>query len=133
MADLDHFKRINDQYGHSAGDRALVRVAATFERHLRPYDLAARYGGEEFLIVLPGTTLEAAAVTAERIRQDIGEIRLTECPSGVAASLGVAGWKTGETPEALIRRADDALYNAKRSGRNRVEVASGLLVPQCVS
>jgi diguanylate cyclase (GGDEF)-like protein len=124
MADLDHFKSINDRYGHGAGDQALVRAAAVLLAGLRPYDLAARYGGEEFVLLLPAETTEGALAVAERVRRQIAEIELPECPGGLTVSLGVATWAAGESPEEFVARADAALYVAKRSGRNRVEAAS---------
>jgi diguanylate cyclase (GGDEF)-like protein len=124
MADLDHFKSINDRFGHGAGDQALVRAAAVLLAGLRPYDLAARYGGEEFVLLLPAETTEGALAVAERVRRQIAEIELPECPGGLTVSLGVATWAAGESPEEFVARADAALYVAKRSGRNRVEAAS---------
>lgn len=124
MADLDHFKSINDEYGHIAGDQVLAHAAAVFGSLSRPYDLAARYGGEEFVLLLPGTTMEDAISIAERIRQQVAELEVEECPRQITASLGVAGWLAGEGPEQVVARADKALYVAKSSGRNRVETAS---------
>lgn len=124
IADLDHFKSINDQYGHVTGDLVLARTAAVFGSQLRPYDLAARYGGEEFVLLLPGISTEAASTVAERIRKDVAEIKIPECPRQITVSFGVASWMAGETPEGVVARADAALYNAKRTGRNRVEAAS---------
>jgi diguanylate cyclase (GGDEF)-like protein len=123
MADLDHFKSINDQYGHITGDHVLVGVAAIFQSHLRPYDLAARYGGEEFVLLLPATSTEGAMVVAERMRKALANITVPDCPRQITMSLGVATWTKGETPEQFIVRADAALYHAKNSGRNRVEAA----------
>jgi diguanylate cyclase (GGDEF)-like protein len=122
MADLDHFKCINDQYGHIIGDQVLACAAAVFKSQSRPYDLAARYGGEEFLLVLPGTSTNSAIATAQRIRKEIADLTVP-CPRQITISLGVASWMAGETPEAFVARADAALYNAKSTGRNRVEVA----------
>ena len=128
IADLDHFKSINDQYGHMAGDQVLARAAAVFRSQSRPYDLAARYGGEEFVLLLPGTTLEEAKSAAERIRQAIAELKVEECPRQITVSLGVASWIAGEGPGPFVARADRALYDAKRAGRNRVEAASAVQV-----
>jgi diguanylate cyclase (GGDEF)-like protein len=127
FADLDHFKSINDRYGHIAGDEVLARAAAVFKSQSRPYDLAARYGGEEFILVLPGTSAGDAVAIAERIRQEIADLQVPGGPQ-ITISLGVAGWMPGETPEELIARADAALYQAKNAGRNRVEPASGVKV-----
>jgi diguanylate cyclase (GGDEF)-like protein len=93
-----------------------------FKSQSRPYDLAARYGGEEFLLVLPGTSTNSAIATAQRIRKEIADLTVP-CPRQITISLGVASWMAGETPEAFVARADAALYNAKSTGRNRVEVA----------
>ena len=127
MADLDHFKRINDSYGHLAGDAALRQVADRMRSSLRPYDAIGRYGGEEFLILLPGCNIPGAATVAERLMTSIagqpvdlaGEKLLITCSLGVASN--------SEAPEAdadwLIRAADAALYQAKSAGRDRVEFA----------
>ncbi|HUG82025.1 MAG TPA: diguanylate cyclase [Bryobacterales bacterium] len=128
IADLDHFKSINDQYGHIVGDQVLVHAAAVFASGSRPYDLAARYGGEEFVLVQPGTSTEDAVAVAERIRKEIAELQVPGCPRQLTVSLGVASWMPGEAPEELVARADAALYTAKRIGRNRVEAASGVRV-----
>ena len=125
LADLDHFKSINDQYGHIIGDHVLVHAAAVFGSQSRPYDLAARYGGEEFMLLLPGTSTEDALAIAERIRKDVSEIEVPGCPQGITISLGVACWREGETPEQFVARADGALYRAKNAGRNRVAAAVG--------
>jgi diguanylate cyclase (GGDEF)-like protein len=123
IADLDHFKSVNDQYGHLAGDQVLVHTAAVFGSQLRPYDVAARFGGEEFVLLLPGTSMDSAITVAERIRKDVAESKVPECPRQVTVSLGVASWMAGETPEGFVARADAALSTAKRTGRNRVEAA----------
>lgn len=123
MADLDHFKSINDQYGHLVGDQVLAYVGAIFIKQLRPYDLAARYGGEEFVLLLPGTSAEDAFGVAERLRKEVEQVKLPACPRQITISLGVASWTPDETSEALVARADAALYNAKRGGRNRVDAA----------
>jgi diguanylate cyclase (GGDEF)-like protein len=125
IADLDHFKSINDRHGHMTGDRFLARVAVVFEKQVRKYDLAARFGGEEFILLLPETSTDGAIVTAERVREGVAEIELPGCPRRLTVSLGVAAWRRGESPESLVDRADGALYAAKRAGRNRIEVASG--------
>jgi len=128
IADLDHFKSINDQYGHVTGDQVLARAAAVFGTQMRPYDLAARYGGEEFLLLLPGASTDDAIIIAERLRKEIAKIEVPGCLRQITVSLGVASWMTGEAAEALVTRADAALYNAKNAGRNRVEAGSGVRV-----
>ncbi len=123
MIDLDHFKQYNDTLGHLAGDRLLVRIAEIFRESIRAVDYAARYGGEEFLVMLPESTPEAAMEVAERIRARVAADTCggTHETGRVTVSIGVAVFpKSGNTAEALIARADEALYEAKRRGRNRV-------------
>ncbi len=120
MMDLDHFKRLNDTYGHAAGDRVLVLVARQLELCSRASDQVARYGGEEFVLVLPQSDLETAAVLANRIRKALQGIELERIHETVTASFGVAQRKKGESAVQLLKRADDALYEAKAAGRNRV-------------
>ncbi len=127
MLDVDHFKRINDTGGHEMGDRALKQVADHLRRHLREADIACRYGGEEFLLVMPQTPLENAVRAAEKIRIGLEGVSLQDDRSGAAlpltVSVGVAALKRHENLDDFIRRADQALYAAKRNGRNRVEIA----------
>ena len=127
LADIDHFKRINDSLGHLAGDAVLREVAARLRKHVRPYDYVGRYGGEEFLVVLPECPLRATQGAAERMQKAVFQepVILAEGPVNVTISLGVTGYAQGETDElqALIRAADGALYRAKAAGRNRVMVA----------
>ena len=127
MADVDHFKRFNDEYGHQAGDYVLFVVAEVLRTRLRPTDLVVRYGGEEFVVVLPETALEGASVAADRVRRAIEQTALAT-PDGralptVTLSLGVAQMHDGDDLVGLIDAADGALYAAKRAGRNRVELA----------
>ncbi|HPR63068.1 MAG TPA: diguanylate cyclase [Thermoanaerobaculia bacterium] len=127
MLDLDHFKQLNDAYGHDVGDQVLVKVANILKLSMREYDVLARYGGEEFFILLPQTDLENAIKMAERIRSLIQSVRIEagERQLSVTASFGVAGYSGEETPdnpEHLLKQADIALYRAKENGRNRVEV-----------
>ncbi|RVT49708.1 GGDEF domain-containing protein [Rubrivivax albus] len=123
MIDVDHFKRINDERGHAAGDAVLAHLAGVLLGSLRPYDLAARCGGEEFAALLPGATLREAEQAAQRLRQAIAAARVpafgaTPLPH-VTASLGVSGLGPGEDGSALLTRADRAMYAAKTGGRNR--------------
>jgi diguanylate cyclase (GGDEF)-like protein len=123
MADVDHFKPINDFFGHLAGDQALKSIAACLKNQLRVSDTIARYGGEEFAIILPETTLDEALRVAERIRKasESAQILLDGKPVTVTLSMGVAvlGQDSRMDAEGLIKRADEALYEAKNSGRNR--------------
>jgi two-component system, cell cycle response regulator len=123
LADLDHFKMVNDTAGHVVGDFVLRKVAGCFMSCIRDTDTAARWGGEEFAVVLPQTHLAGALTVAERIRRDIGDLRLAPSYAlGVTASLGISSYPSAHvhTPEEMVRAADEALYRAKREGRNRV-------------
>lgn len=129
MADIDHFKRINDKHGHQTGDQVIKKFAELLSEHARPTDLVARYGGEEFAIVLPKTASGSAFQLAERIRSQFQKIKLTDPETGksignVTASFGIAEIHDEETAMQLIRRADRKLYESKRKGRNRTEVES---------
>jgi diguanylate cyclase (GGDEF)-like protein len=116
MLDIDHFKKYNDTYGHVEGDRLLARLSDLFNRGVRNADRVFRYGGEEFLVLLPETDLPDACVEAERLR------RAVESDGRVTISLGVSAYgDAAQTGEALIMKADEALYRAKQNGRNRVE------------
>lgn len=119
MADIDHFKQVNDTYGHQVGDKVLRAVAETFRENIRLSDISGRWGGEEFLIITPQTTKTSAASMAEKLRKAI-ERRSFYHDEPVTVSLGVTEMKEGDTLESLIRRADEALYQAKNLGRNRV-------------
>jgi diguanylate cyclase (GGDEF)-like protein len=125
LLDLDHFKQVNDQHGHGAGDQVLASVGAALRSVLRVRDFAGRYGGEEFAVLLPDTGTPAALEIAERIRAAIAEITLPGTDVPVTVSVGVAGFPDhASTLGRLERLADAALYVAKRQGRNRVELAS---------
>jgi len=118
LADVDHFKQVNDTYGHEVGDQVLHGLAVVFRAALRGYDTCARWGGEEFLVLLPETDLAAALGVADKLRAGVAAAR--ETLPAITISVGVAAAQDGETLTALIRRADDAMYAAKRRGRNRV-------------
>jgi two-component system cell cycle response regulator len=127
MLDIDHFKKFNDTYGHGAGDRMLTTLGRAIETHLRPSDFGVRYGGEEFTIILPHTDLAGGIVTAERLRQEIATMPLqtyddTDLPP-INISLGVGQLTGKETPARLLKRVDEALYRAKKRGRNCTEPA----------
>ena len=124
MLDLDHFKQVNDQYGHAAGDQVLASVGAALRSVLRNQDFAGRNGGEEFAVLLPDTDIAAALEIAERVRATIAEITVPGTDVPVTVSIGVAGFPGhASTLDRLERLADAALYVAKREGRNRVELA----------
>jgi diguanylate cyclase (GGDEF)-like protein len=124
MMDIDYFKKINDTYGHPCGDIVIREIGFRLRKDLRKYDYAGRYGGEEFFIVLPNTTLDEAKQIAERFRKKLCTLPI-HCESQelkVTASLGVAKFRHGESREEWLSRADKAMYMAKETGRNRVEV-----------
>ncbi len=123
FADLDHFKAINDRFGHRAGDQVLARVGAIIKSQLRSYALGSRFGGDEFVLLLPGTAKDGAIMVAERIREKVAASTVPDCPSPFTLSLGVATFETDESGEELVAHADGALYQAKQKGGNRVEVA----------
>jgi diguanylate cyclase (GGDEF)-like protein len=127
MLDLDHFKRINDTYGHSRGDEVLAAVAQVLRSTLRASDFVGRYGGEEFIILLPDTARDEACIVAEKVRAAVAAISLSTIDHPVTASQGIATLPddAGDA-DALIRAADRALYLAKRNGRNRVELSVSL-------
>ena len=124
VTDIDHFKKINDTYGHDAGDNVLRQFAARLRRNTRGIDLACRFGGEEFVIIMPDTEMFRAQQVGERLRECIAAEPFqvnagTQVP--VTASVGLSTLdKPGDTPETIFKRADNALYSAKREGRNRV-------------
>jgi diguanylate cyclase (GGDEF)-like protein len=128
FVDVDHFKSVNDTFGHAIGDVALKRVAEALSRGRRTGDVCGRYGGEEFVLVINRVSREQAASVAERHRQAVARLRLVDAggPERLTASFGVA-WFDPECPdpsvEAIFKRADAALYRTKRAGRDRVELA----------
>lgn len=133
LADIDHFKRVNDTHGHLIGDNVLKILSRLLKKQIKGKDIVARFGGEEFIIILPETQLNGAFAVAEQIRKTLEEIRWTTRESGkaigtITISLGVAQYKEAETVESLIARSDNALYSAKKAGRNRTmtEMDKGL-------
>jgi diguanylate cyclase (GGDEF)-like protein len=125
MIDLDHFKKINDTYGHVIGDFVLRHVAGRIKAGVREFDMVGRFGGEEFVIIMADTTLHVAQNIAERVRQVVMDtpLHLKEFNIQITISLGVAMLMEGERKEALLERADAAMYEAKKAGRNRVKIA----------
>jgi len=125
MADIDFFKKVNDSHGHQAGDFVLVDVAQRIKTSLRDMDIVGRYGGEEFMLILQNSPQETAIRIAERIRLKIADhpMNLKDLILHVTISMGVAFAKPNDDVESLVKRADDALYQAKDNGRNRVTVA----------
>ncbi|HEY4135076.1 MAG TPA: PleD family two-component system response regulator [Alphaproteobacteria bacterium] len=131
MLDIDHFKRINDTYGHACGDEVLCVVAGLISHNLREFDLTARIGGEEFVVVMPDTPIAAAEMVADRMRKMVSETDMPLRgaatapvePGKVTVSIGVAALCDGESGDDLLRRADQALYGAKDGGRNLVVLA----------
>jgi len=128
MLDVDHFKSVNDRYGHLVGDEVLARLATLIRQNVRETDIVGRYGGEEFIIILPKTDLSSAWVAAERVRTMIESAEMKDSAGNkfnVTVSQGVASWERGEDAYSLISRADEALYKAKEKGRNRVQILLG--------
>ncbi|MEM7542313.1 MAG: diguanylate cyclase [Pseudomonadota bacterium] len=138
MIDIDHFKSVNDEFGHQLGDEVLVAVAQTLKNRLRQYDICGRYGGDEFIMVLGQTSREGAIKLAERLRKDIAELCIPNAPAcRITASFGIAVYDHKAAPletRILVSYSDRALYEAKGSGRNIVRVyANGDNVPHSVS
>jgi diguanylate cyclase (GGDEF)-like protein len=127
MLDLDLFKQVNDQYGHSFGDEVLIKVAELIQSNCRSVDIAARYGGEEFLILLPETDVKAASIVANRFQKILQSIQLST-PVNVTASGGITEFFPGDTPSTMIDRVDALLYEAKNEGRNRIKSSSEGLI-----
>jgi len=120
MCDIDHFKAINDDFGHDIGDIVLTEFAKLIIHCIRPSDLAIRYGGEEFIILMPGASVENTSQSAERLRKALSELQFEQIPRTITASFGVSELVTDDTPERFIKRADTAMYQAKNTGRNQV-------------
>lgn len=128
MADIDHFKKVNDTYGHSAGDEVLVQLSQLFLTNFRMEDIVCRFGGEEFLIVMPETSAETAFIRIDALRQlmETTKLNLTGVSLQITLSAGIAVYPVeGSTIEEVVQKADQAMYRAKTEGRNRV-IAGGL-------
>jgi diguanylate cyclase (GGDEF)-like protein len=128
MLDIDHFRKLNERYGHLIGDEVLEEMAALIRLNIRDADIVGRYGGEEFIIILPRTTLAPSWVVAERLRSIIEKAEMKDSAGNVVSvtvSQGLAGWERGEDGYRLISRAVEALHKAKEKGRNRVQILLG--------
>jgi diguanylate cyclase (GGDEF)-like protein len=126
MLDLDHFKQINDRFGHGRGDEVLAAVGAALRAALRDADFVGRSGGEEFVALLPGVSIEGAVTAAEKIRSTFADIFVADLDRPLTTSIGIAMVPDhGGDPSTIERAADNALYAAKRNGRNRVDIAGG--------
>jgi diguanylate cyclase (GGDEF)-like protein len=125
MLDLDHFKRINDDYGHGVGDDVLRAISAALKNQLRNVDMIFRFGGEEFMVLLSNTGIEAASLVGERLRSAVENLQYLSRGQAIrlSMSLGCAALQPCEAAESLVHRADEALYAAKRDGRNRMMLA----------
>ncbi len=127
MVDIDHFKKVNDEYGHSCGDEVLRHMGSLLRRNLRSTDLCARYGGEEMIVLMPGTEMLQGQLTADRLRESIAStpLRLQDGRElTVQVSGGIAQWQPGTALHDLIRSADQALYKAKDGGRNQIATST---------
>jgi diguanylate cyclase len=142
MLDIDHFKQFNDQHGHQLGDQVLRFVGAFLNKELKGKDFAARFGGEEFVILLAGTSADKAVLVANNIRKSLADVQLRHVKTGtvlgrVTISAGVSAVREEDTVESVVKRADDALYLAKQSGRNNVkseqEISPEYVVPEAVN
>jgi len=125
VCDVDFFKRINDDYGHSAGDKALKTIAKILSKNIRETDYLARYGGEEFVLIMPGASLETAKMLGEKLRESVEQsgFHFKGEPLTITMSFGIAEFKEGDIPLKVFERADAALYEAKDTGRNKVVIA----------
>ena len=125
MLDLDHFKKVNDKYGHSVGDQVLKHLSRLIRGLIRQGDLLIRWGGEEFLLLLPATQIDEAGPFAERVRLEVEQENFPTAGQ-ITISLGVAQLREGDSIDALLKRVDNALYRAKQEGRNRVVLCTEL-------
>lgn len=123
MADIDHFKQVNDEFGHGAGDKVLAHFGRLLKTQSRPTDIVARFGGEEFIVLMPHASLDQAAAKAELFRSMLVAAPIDPLPRVISSSFGVAELVDVESAESLLRRVDEALYQAKKTGRNRVVCA----------
>lgn len=127
MYDIDHFKRINDVYGHDVGDKVLVAVTTAIQGLLRSTDILCRYGGEEFLVILPETGAQEAEQLAQRLKEHIASLTTSDVPAKITISFGVTELTRWDSEQTFLKRVDQALYKAKQNGRNRVEVVTEVI------
>ena len=129
MIDIDHFKQINDRFGHAVGDEIIKALVQRLRQELRQSDRLIRYGGEEFLLVMPATRLDEATALSERIRETVGETRWEALPEPrpMTVSVGLTELYPHDQPNEPVQRVDAALYLAKRGGRNRVSVRNNFV------
>ena len=120
MIDADHFKKINDTYGHQFGDVVLKKVSDIIQESIRGMDIAGRYGGEEFMVILPEISISGGVIAAERIRTGVENLKVDDKPVKVTVSLGVAEY-CGEDLQGIVKKVDHLLYKAKELGRNCIE------------
>lgn len=123
MCDIDHFKQINDKFGHAVGDQALVTFSNKITENIREVDIFARWGGEEFMILMPNVSIDNACSVAEKLRKIIANTNIKKV-GALTASFGVTHYNNGDTVESFVKRVDEFLYQAKQQGRNTV-VAAG--------
>ncbi len=119
MLDIDHFKNVNDMFGHNAGDLVLKNMSAMILNRIRKIDTMARWGGEEFVLLLPETDVNEAVILAEALRRQLSEMEIPGVCK-ITASFGVASYSSGDTVDTLVNRADKRMYEAKSAGRNCV-------------
>lgn len=126
LFDIDHFKRVNDRFGHDVGDQALCAIAHTIRATVRDCDICGRWGGEEFLLLMPSTTLPEAEHVIERFVEAVAQMQVEGLSADfrIAISIGLTSYRPDERPEDAVSRADDAMLDAKRSGRGQVKIAS---------
>jgi polar amino acid transport system substrate-binding protein len=128
LLDIDHFRKVNDRYGHGTGDDVMEKVAALIRANIRDTDMPGRYGGDEFTIILPRTDLSSSWVAAERLRNIVEKTELKDSTGNiftVTVSQGLVGWERNDDAASLISRADEALRKAQQKGRNRVQILLG--------
>jgi len=128
MLDIDHFKKVNESYGHLIGDDVLEKISALILGNIRDADIAGRYGGEEFMIILPRVNLSSSWVAAERLRAIIERTKCKDSAGnifGLTVSQGLVAWERNDNVASLISRAEEALHKAKQKGRNRVQILLG--------